>query len=83
MPRRLSPLSPQKLHLDFGGALPDKEELATVCLLATGWLYIWEARTKKKQVCPYRKRAEVEAIITNLRKTRYGEVEELMLEMIS
>ena len=42
-----------------------------------------EARTKKKQVCQYRMRAEVEAMITILRKSRHREAEELMLDMIS
>ena len=61
-------LSPEAaVRLDFGGVrLSEKEELATVCLLATGWLYIWETRVNKKQVCLYRMRAEVEAMVTIL-----------------
>ena len=44
-------LSPEAaIKLDFGVTLEAKEELATVCLLATGWLYIWEARLNKKRV---------------------------------
>ena len=77
-------LSPEAaLKLDLGAALSDKEELATICLLATGWLYIWEARSNKKRVCLYRMRAEVEAMITILRKSRHREVGELMVEMIN
>ena len=77
-------LSPEAaIKLEFRGKLPEKEELATVCLLATGWLYIWEARTNKKRVCLYRMRAEVEAMVTILRKSRHQGVGELMLEMMN
>ena len=77
-------LSPEAaLKLDLGAALSDKEELATICLLVTGWLYIWEARSNKKRVCLYRMRAAVEAMITILRKSRHREVGELMVEMIN
>ena len=78
-------LSPEAaLRLDFGGVrLSEKEELATVCLLATGWLYIWEARINKKQICLYRMRAEVEAMVTILRKSRHKGVGDTMLEMMN
>ena len=78
-------LSPEAaLRLDFGGTrLSDEEELATVCLLATGWLYIWETRVTKKQTALYRMRAELEAMITLLRKSRYQGVGRLMLEMMN
>ena len=77
-------LSPEAaIKLDLGAALSDKEELATICLLATGWLYIWEARSNKKRVCLYKMRAEVEAMITILRKSRHREVGELMVGMIN
>ena len=76
-------LSPEAaIKLDFGVTLEAKEELATVCLLATGWLYIWEARLNKKRVCLYRMRAEVEAMVTILRKSRHQGVGDLMLGMI-
>ena len=40
----------QKTVPNLSQKLPsNKEELITVSLLATGWLYTWEARTKKKQ----------------------------------
>ena len=65
--------------IDFGGTLDTKEELATVFLLATGWLYIWEARHNKKRVCLYKMRAEV---VTILRKSRHQGVGDLMLEMM-
>ena len=45
----LSPENSLKLHL--GHNLQKEEELAVVCLLATDWLYIWQARLEKKQVC--------------------------------
>ena len=45
----LSPENSLKLHL--GHNLQKEEELAVVCLLSTGWLYIWQSRLEKKQVC--------------------------------
>ena len=84
MLRKLFQISPEAaIKLDFGVTLEAKEELATVCLLATGWLYIWEARLNKKRVCLYRMRAEVEAMVTILRKSRHQGVGELMLGMIN
>ena len=53
-------LSPENsLKLQLGNNLQNEEQLAVVCLLATGWLYIWQARLDKKQVCLYRMRAEL------------------------
>ena len=76
-------LSPEAaLRLDFGAKLEEEEELATVCLLATGWLYIWEARVDKMQVLRYKMRAELEAMIYILRKSRHSSAGERMLEMI-
>ena len=51
-------------------------------MLATGWLYIWEARVAKKQVYRYKMRAELEAMISILRKSRHNRGGEIMLEMI-
>ena len=77
-------LSPEAaLRLDFDAKLEDEEELATVCLLATGWLYIWEARVNKKQVLRYKMRAELEATISILRKSRHSSAGDRMLEMIN
>jgi hypothetical protein len=77
----LSPKESLKLHI--GHNLQKEEELAVVCLLATGWLYIWQARLEKKQVCLFRMRAELEAMISVLRTSRHGKTGEIMLEMIS
>ena len=51
-------------------------------MLATGWLYIWEARVNKKQVLRYKMRAELETMISILRKSRHSSAGERMLEMI-
>ena len=75
--------SEETLKLLIGHNLQKEEELAEVCLLATGWLYIWQARLEKKQVCLFRMRAELEAMISVLRKSRHGKTGEMMLEMIS
>ena len=52
-------------------------------MLATGWLYIWEARVSKKQVLRYKMRAELEAMISILRKSRHSRAGEKMLEMMN
>ena len=51
-------------------------------MLATGWLYIWEARVNKKQVLRYKMRAELEAMNSILRKSRHSSAGERMLELI-
>ena len=57
--------------LDFGSVLPEEENLAVQCLLMTGLKYIWEARLAKKVVSMHRMRAEVEAKVALLRKSRF------------
>ena len=54
-----------------------------MCLLACGLKYIWDARVEKKQVRTFQMRAEVEARISILRRTRYCKSGDLMLEMIN
>ena len=77
-------LSPEAaLRLELGGELSPDEELATMCLLATGLKYIWDARAEKKQVTLFKMRAEVEARISILRRTRHSKAGDLMLEMLS
>lgn len=77
-------LSPEAaLRLELGRQLTEKEELATICLLATGLKYIWEARVEKKQVRTFKMRSEVEARVSILRRTRHTEAGVTILEMIS
>ena len=77
-------LSPESaLKLDLGSELSEQKVLATVCVLATGLKYIWQARQDKKQVATFRMRAEIEAIISILRKTRHREAGDHMMEMIN
>ena len=59
------------VRLDLGVRLSDEENLAALCILTTGLKYIWEARIEKKVVHKYKMRAEVEARVSILRKTRY------------
>ena len=77
-------LSPEAaLRLELGMQLTESEELATICMMATGLKYIWEARVEKKQVRTYKLRSELEARISILRKTRHLEAGNTMLEMMS
>ena len=79
----LPDLSPQAaVLLDFGCILPVEENLALQCILATGMKYIWEARLAKKVVYKFKMRAEIEARISILRKTRYQSSASLMAELI-
>ena len=57
--------------MNFGCVLPEEQNLAVQCLLMTGLKYIWEARLAKKVVSMHRMRAEVEAKVALLRKSRF------------
>ena len=74
--------SQSMLKLDFRHKLDDKDSLATLSILSTGFQYIWQARADKKVVNQYRMRAEIEASISILRKTRFAASADKMLEMI-
>ena len=76
-------LSPQQLlRLDLGPGLAEADQLATICVISTGLNYIWQARVDKKVVTQYKMRAEIEAMITILRKTRYYASADRVLELI-
>ena len=79
----LPDLSPgAALRLELGQDLDEPEQLATVCLLATGLKYIWATRTEKKAVILYKMRAEIEARISVLRRTKHIGAGNLMSDMI-
>ena len=73
----------EALRLELGPDLRDVDQLAVVCLLATGLVYIWATRVLKKAIYPYKMRAEVEAKISVLRKTKYWASGKKMLEMMN
>ena len=58
------------LQLQFGH-LTREIELAMMYLAATGLSCIWEARLKRSYVCHVKMRAELEAMVLILRKSRY------------
>ena len=70
------------LRLELGQDMTEEEQLATVCLLATGLKYIWTTRTEKKCVILFKMRAEIETQISIIRRTRHSAAGDLMLEMI-
>ena len=53
-----------------------------MCMLATGLKHIWEARVSKKQITPFQVRAELEAKISLLRRTRYVGAGSKMQELL-
>ena len=69
--------------LDFECTLPEEENLAVQCILITGLKYIWEARLAKKVVTKYRMRAEIEARVSILRKTRFQSSAMLVADLIN
>ena len=70
------------LRLEFGTALEEEDQLATLCLISTGLHYMWQARAEKKVLTHYKMRAELEAMITILRKMTYNATAVKILEMI-
>ena len=68
--------------VDFGCVLPEEENLAIQCILITGLRYIWETRLAKKVVTTFRMRAEIEAKVSILRKTRYQASAVIMAELL-
>ena len=71
------------LRLELGDDLGEEVQLAVVCLLATGLKYIWESRAEKKVISLYKMRAEIEARVFILRKTRYYVSGDKIHEMIN
>ena len=67
-------LSPESaLILDFDANLPDEESLAACVMIATGLHYIWESRVSKKVVTLFKMRAEIEARVSVLRRSRHNQ----------
>ena len=69
--------------LDFQCSLPDDENVAVQTILITGLKYIWEARLAKKVVTKYRMRAEIEARVSILRRTRFSNSANIVDELIN
>ena len=70
------------LRLELEDDLGEEDLLAVVCLLATGLKYIWETRAEKKTLTLFKMKAEIEARISILRRTKYWRSGDKMLEMI-
>ena len=58
------------LTLNLKSDISPDEEQAAVYMLATGLKFIWESRVAKKTISPYIVRAELEAEISLLRRSR-------------
>ena len=70
------------LFLRLGENLSREKELAVVSLIAIGLKFIWETRLEKKKVLLYKMRAELEARISLIRRTKFSSVGLLMEEML-
>ena len=78
----LTPL--QALRLDIGEAQLGREEgLIFTTIIGTGLKFIWEARVNKKRVEPYEVRAEMEALISILRRSRYSNEGDMLSNIVS
>ena len=60
------------LRLQLPSHLSPETELAAVTIIATGLRYIWEARITKKHIHLYQIRAEIEANVSLMRRTRWN-----------
>ena len=69
--------------IDFECGLPQDENLAVQCILITGLKYIWETRLAKKVLTLHRMRAEIEARVSLLRKTRFRNSAQIVEDLIS
>ena len=71
------------LRLDLGEViLGSEEELALTSILGSGLQYIWEARIKKKSISLYEVRAEMEAVISILRRSRYKNTGQIISDIV-
>ena len=61
------------LRLEMVEEVDSNSELAAISILATGLKYIWEAMIKKKRVLTHEVRAEMEALVSLLRRSRFRE----------
>ena len=71
------------MFLQLRDSLPTEKELAVVTLIAIGLKFIWERRLEKKRVLIFFMRAELEARISLLRRTKYSSVAVVMEEMLN
>ena len=70
------------LKLELEASLNDDGVLASLCVLSTSLKFIWENRVLKKQVPLHMMRAEIEAKISILRKSRHSNAAVIMEEML-
>ena len=63
--------------------LTTDEELALVTIIGHGLGYIWERRIRKKKVQLYEIRAEMEATVSLLRKSRHRKAGDIIFNIIS
>ena len=71
------------LRLELKGEPDDSQQLAAITILATELCYIWEARVMKKKVKMYEVRAELEAMVSLMRRTRHRESGDTIWEAIN
>ena len=80
----VSTITPEEcLRLEIGDDLGEEDQLAVVCLLASGLKYIWETRAEKKDLSLHKMRDEIEARVFILRKTIYLVSGDKIIEMIN
>ena len=60
------------LRLELGDELNEYQEMAAISIIATCLAFIWFRRTKKKNVALYEIRAEMESLISILRRSRHS-----------
>ena len=76
-------LSPDAaVRLELGVDVDDDTGLVALCILSTGLKFIWETRLEKKVVVTHRMRAEVEAKVSILWRTRFRRSADRVAELL-
>ena len=75
--------SERAVLMDLRTCLSTEENLAVQCILVSGMKYIWETRITRKVLYLFSMRAEIEAKISILRKTRFSNAAVLMENIIT
>ena len=76
-------LSPEAaVRLELGVNVNAETGLAALYILSTGLKFIWETRLEKKVVVKHMMRAEIEAKVSILRRTRFYRSADIINELL-
>ena len=70
------------MRLELGVNVNAETGLAALYILSTGLKFIWETRLEKKVVVKHMMRAEIEAKVSILRRTRFYRSADIINELL-